>query len=262
MRRYRDLPLGWTSTPKFHPEFGYMCPSPKMRRGIFVSIALLALGVAVGAMTVARGFAQGGMGSQEVRLARPAIEESTTPVGALPVTLATPTISKGASSAKRTQIDCKDLFGFLLGPTCSQRKTQTARTINRVVTIVVGHNARVLAAIQLAPATEQPRATVNTANASTTQPTGRQTAISKTPTMRQANTRKPHRNVDANAYAAAQAIQPSAAPRALRLAQASTRKPNRKLDANAYAATASYDRYRDPNRKVAFQSAYGWSHLW
>jgi hypothetical protein len=80
--------------------------------------------------------------------------------------------------------------------------------------------------------------------------------------MRQANTRKPHRNVDANAYAAAQAIQPSAAPRALRLAQASTRKPNRKLDANAYAATASYDRYRDPNRKVAFQSAYGWSHLW
>jgi hypothetical protein len=60
MRRGRDLPFGWTGVPAFHPEFGYMCPSANIRRLIFfASVSIAAVGVAVGAMTAARGFGPG-----------------------------------------------------------------------------------------------------------------------------------------------------------------------------------------------------------
>jgi hypothetical protein len=243
MRTGRDLPFGWNSTPKFHPEFGYLCPSPGMRRGIFVSVAIAALGIAVAVMTTARGFAQAETDSRAARLARLAIEEPTFPVAAVPLVPAAPTVSKGTSSPKRAEIDCKDPFGFLLGPMCSHRRSRTTR-INRIATILIGQSA-VPAAIRPAPATTVDEVnTASTSMSSTTQPTSRPTATPKVLTLARASTRKPSRKIDANpygnantyyayayAYPGTQTAQLSATPKG-------TRKPSRKVD--AFAATASW----------------------
>jgi hypothetical protein len=252
MRTGRDLPFGWTSTPNFHPEFGYMCPSPRMRRGISVSVAIAALGIAVAFMTAARGFARDETDGQQVRLARSAIEESTIPVAAVLLMPAARTVGKGTSNPKRAEIDCKDVFGFHLGPVCAQRKSRTAR-INRMVMILIGSSAAP-AAIWPAPATTA--AEVNTANtsmSSTTQPTSPPTATPKVLTLARASMRKPSRKIAANTYGKAntyyayayayaypgtQTAQLSATSKVLTLTPAGTRKPSRKVD--AFAATASW----------------------
>jgi hypothetical protein len=219
MRTGRDLPFGWTGAPAFHPDFGYLCPSPNIRRIIFASVSIAALGLAVGAMTAAHGFGQGGTGGQQVRLSQSVAERTTIPIRAVLPVPATVTVSKGALVPKHARIDCKGVFGVLFDSTCSPRSSRAAQ-VNRIAIV-----------------TEQPKA-IDAGSASTspiTQPAIRPTAASQALTMARAGTRKPSRRIATYAYPPVPPVQLSGAPRTPTSAQASTRKPIGSIAAYAYA---------------------------
>src|ERR1700732_808467 len=39
----------WPSAPDFHPEFGFLCPSPRRRRSVRLAVASVITGMAIGA---------------------------------------------------------------------------------------------------------------------------------------------------------------------------------------------------------------------
>jgi hypothetical protein len=204
---------------------------------------------------------------RQVRLVRSAIEEPTIAVAAVPLIPAARTVSKGTSSPKRAEIDCKDAFGLLLGPMCSHRRSRTART-NRVATILIGHSAAPVAIWPARATTVAEVRTANTSMSSTTQPTSPPTAMPKVQTLARASMRKPSRKIAANtygnantyyayayAYPGTQTAQLSATPKILTLARAGTRKLSRKVD--AFAATVSWPQGDLVEAEVPITSAFG-----
>jgi hypothetical protein len=123
--------------PDFHPEFGLLCPSPRRRRGIRITVLCIATTVAIGAtmgLAVARWPASGdgALPTAEPINARQLARVSAAGVDAAP----------GRGSCQPDKADTiRDLLGLFLEPVCGSNKPHVrhgARAANRVATVVIG----------------------------------------------------------------------------------------------------------------------------
>jgi hypothetical protein len=123
----------WPAVPDFHPEFGFLCPSPRRRRGIRLAVLSMATTVAIGA-TMGLAVAHRTDGSGPASAAQPKDGQPSAQVPA------------PAVDATRLHETCKgdaaqDLAAFFLNRTCVSNKPHGrhgARTANRVVTVIIG----------------------------------------------------------------------------------------------------------------------------
>jgi hypothetical protein len=143
-----------SSTPDFHPEFGLLCPSPRMRRGLRLAVACVLVGMAIGAtMELAIAHWRGGDAASPA--ARSFDEERLTLPGDAafpPIDIPGVPIRPSASiadpdepAAARRQGICsdpslKDMAAAFLNPSCGLSKSHVrhvARATYRVATVVV-----------------------------------------------------------------------------------------------------------------------------
>jgi hypothetical protein len=143
----------WPSTPDFHPEFGLLCPSPRMRRGLRLAVACVMAGMAIGA-TVELAIAHWRGGDAVSPSARTFDEERLTlpgdtafpPIDILRIRLSASTAGQDEPTAARPQGLCtdpslKDIAAEFLNPNCESRKSHVrhvARATYRVATVVIG----------------------------------------------------------------------------------------------------------------------------
>jgi hypothetical protein len=122
----------WPAAPDFHPEFGFLCPSARQRRGLRLATAIVAITLAIGT-TMGFAVAHRTDGTGLASTARPTDE---TPLA----DVATP-----AADATRRHESCQDvaqdLAAFFLNSPCGSNKPHTkhgARIANRVATVIIG----------------------------------------------------------------------------------------------------------------------------
>jgi hypothetical protein len=133
----------------YHPEFGYLCPSPRMRKTLRMSAIAALMGLAVGAVTMLaldhRRSADQEPGAPTLATA---ITATTEPTDARP-TPASPTPNTAVadgSSASRLAASCSDLAGSFLDAKCQgkkQRKTHAARS-HSLANLLLGHGSDTL----------------------------------------------------------------------------------------------------------------------
>jgi hypothetical protein len=145
----------WPSTPDFHPEFGFLCPSPRRRRSMRIVIASVIVGTAIGAtieLAVARWRHSDVAPSPAARSMDEALLTEGTAVPTMPdipAVSARPSATAAATGElpeARPQGFCKetgakDLAAAFLNPACGPAKPHArhpARTTNRVATVIVG----------------------------------------------------------------------------------------------------------------------------
>jgi hypothetical protein len=177
------------SAQNFHPEFGYLCPSPQMRRRVRRAALTVLAGMAIAAGSALALVPQlvpqppaegaGELSALSLATASPSVEQAAdegrawegkanqgklAAVAALAtVTDRSPTTERYASA--RAQASCDDLSGSFLAPQCKfgkagkVRMTRAARSARagsrRVATIPIG---RTEASLQVEQRAEQPRA--------------------------------------------------------------------------------------------------------
>src|SRR5580693_9058745 len=122
----------WPAAPDFHPEFGFLCPSARKRRGLRLAMALLATTLAIGATM---GFA---------------LEHRTEEVGPAATAAAAepPPEATPAADPTRVRETCNgDLvqglatFFLNINSPCASSKPHArhgARIANRVATVIIG----------------------------------------------------------------------------------------------------------------------------
>ena len=123
----------WPAEPEFHPEFGFLCPSARRRRGLRVATVIVATTLAIGTTV---GFAVAhrtdGVG----------LPSTTQPTDEPPVA----GIAAPAADATRQHETCQrdvaqDLAAFFLNSACGSNKPHAkhgARVVNRVATVIIG----------------------------------------------------------------------------------------------------------------------------
>lgn len=145
----------WPPAPDFHPEFGFLCPSPRRRRGMRLALTFVMAGMAIGAtmeLALAHWRDKGVVPSPAVRSVD---EEALDLRSALPAALDRP-IGSARPSASAAEADglmttrpqgfCKemgarDLAAAFLNPSCrlgNLHARHGARTTYRVATVIVG----------------------------------------------------------------------------------------------------------------------------
>ena len=97
-RSRSDMPAGWTATPAFHPEFGFLSPYARKRHGVPLPVLLIAAGIAVSAMI---GFASERWGDGEARTTT--VEQIQTPA-AKPREICTTATDEDTEAAFRSSI--------------------------------------------------------------------------------------------------------------------------------------------------------------
>ncbi|HLH95739.1 MAG TPA: hypothetical protein VKW08_11565 [Xanthobacteraceae bacterium] len=132
----------FASAPKFHPEFGFLCPSRQFLRRLRHAIVVIAVGIVVIGGTALALVPQL---SPRVDVVRQ--EGSRTGVGLLPENSASAAQPEAALVSRvRSQPACEDLSGAFLSPQCRfgrSGKARLARTAHaratQAPTIPVGH---------------------------------------------------------------------------------------------------------------------------
>lgn len=140
----------WPAGPGFHPEFGFLCPSPRRRRAIRVAVLSIATTVAIGAtmgLAVAHWSDGGGQASQTTDrqppagvLAHPAnLSKRSLPVAGVDASPVTPvSVTLRHETCHGGAIDLAALF---FDPACGSRRFHArhgARANNRVATVILG----------------------------------------------------------------------------------------------------------------------------
>jgi hypothetical protein len=145
----------WRAVPDFHPEFGFLCPSPRRRRAIRLAVLSIATTVAIGAtmgLAVAHWSDGGGQAFQTMDrqppagvLAHPANSTTrslpATDVDASPVTPAPVTPAPVTLGQESCNAGAIDLGAFFFNPTCGSHRFHArhgARAANRVATVILG----------------------------------------------------------------------------------------------------------------------------
>jgi hypothetical protein len=135
----RDISPQFLSLEGFHPEFGYLCPAPRMRRKIRTVSILVSIGMMVVAISVlARMNHEDG---EDVRW------ETVLPAAAL---LAADRASTSILPPLAAPGSCRDLPGmFLHHPRCESDKRRAARSrrgaFRQIVSLPIGHRGIVSA---------------------------------------------------------------------------------------------------------------------
>jgi hypothetical protein len=219
----------WPAAPDFHPEFGFLCPSARRRRGLRLATVIVATTLAIGTTV---GFAVAhrtdGVG----------LPSTTQPTDEPPVA----GIAAPAADATRQHETCQgdvaqDLAAFFLNSACGSNKPHAkhgARVVNRVATVIIGR----------ADAPPAP------------------TAAIESPQVGGGNTEKPA----SVATAAIERTAPPKKPKAKASPAAALAANGSAVDAavSAYASVPrsrlqSYQPYGDPFRSVAPQSGFATS---
>jgi hypothetical protein len=122
----------WAVAPAYHPEFGFLCPSARKRRGLRLAAALVATTLAIGATM---GFA---------------VEHRTDEVGPVATAAAEQALPQATPAADpiRARETCKgDLnqglatFFLNINSPCGSSRPHAkhgARVVNRVATVIIG----------------------------------------------------------------------------------------------------------------------------
>ena len=225
----------WPAAPDFHPDFGFLCPSARKRRGLRLAMALLGTTLAIGATM---GFAV----EHRTDGAGPA---ATAPAAEQPL----PQASRAADPA-RPRATCNDdlaqglATSFLnINSPCGSSKPHArhgARVANRVATVIIGR-MEALPALSDATAVEPPQVDGGQAEGPATAAAPERTESPK----------KPKTKTTAMALAASPAVSAYAAvPRfGARSYQSQSYQPQ------SYQPQ-SYQRYGDPFRSVAPQGGF------
>ena len=122
-----------SAAPDFHPEFGFLCPSARKRRGVRLATAIVVTALAIGA-TMGLAVAYHPNVTRPATMAPP-IDERPPAEAAVP-----------AADATRAHESCKgdaaqDLAAFFLNPACRSNKPHArhgARAANHVATVIIG----------------------------------------------------------------------------------------------------------------------------
>jgi len=210
------------AVPEFHPEFGFLCPSPRRRRGMRLAVLCIVSTMAIGAtmgLAVARWPANG---DGQASTAEPANGQPLARVSASGVDA---TSGRGCRADKADMF--KDMAALFLDPVCGSNKPHArhgARAANRVATVIIGRTEAVPAA-PAAAAVEPSEAKVGSANV---------TAAAVEPTM------------------------PPKKPRAKASAPIALTPPGELSRQNAMlnAYRETYDLYRNPYRATARQPGF------
>jgi hypothetical protein len=199
----------WPPTPDFHPEFGFLCLSPRRRRRMRLALTFVMAGMAIGAtmeLALAHWRDKGVVPSAAVR----SVDEELTDVhSAIPPALdrliVSPPPSASAAEADgllatRPQeickkLDARDLAAAFLNPRCRLGTVHAhhgARTTYGVATVIVGRTDT-----PPTPVAPEPPAAVKLIESSQT-PTGTAgKAASTAPVERPAPSKKPKAVVSA-----------------------------------------------------------------
>ena len=127
----------------FHPEFGYLCPAPRMRhriRMIAISGSVVMMIAAISVLTLHREGGESSRGGSALSAAAAAPTADDTPA----TTWAPPSAVTGASGVLRAPAPCLDLLGSLLDRHCESGKSRAARSRrgapHRVVSLPIGRS--------------------------------------------------------------------------------------------------------------------------
>jgi hypothetical protein len=134
----------WPATPKFHPEFGLLCPSPQARRRMRLALVGAMTGVVIGAAT-ALAVAHRNDAGAGVSIPVADSIDAQPPASRTAVALerAGNTVETAVASPPGgcRDVAAKDAAASFIGPTCrsgTPHVRHTARTGNRVATVIVG----------------------------------------------------------------------------------------------------------------------------
>jgi hypothetical protein len=133
------------SSDDFHPEFGYLCPTPRMRFKIRMIAILASIGIMVGTISVLALLGEGGE-SDRRELSLPAAAAVLKAEEPPAVTLPPPATAMGAL---RGPTPCKDLLAWFLDRRCELRKSSTVGSrrvaIHQIVSLPIGRSGSVSA---------------------------------------------------------------------------------------------------------------------
>jgi hypothetical protein len=131
------------SSGDFHPEFGYLCPTPRMGLKLRMIAILASIGLMIGAISVlAPVHREGG-----VALSAPAAVPTADEAPAM--TLPSSTAVTGASGALRALAPCQDLMGSFANHQCESAKSRSARSTrgapHQILSLPIGQSGAVSA---------------------------------------------------------------------------------------------------------------------
>jgi len=135
------------AVPEFHHEFGFLCPSPRRRRGLRLAVFCIVSTMAIGATMGLAGARWPANGDGQASTAEPANEPPPTRVSAAGLDV-TPGRGCKADDA------FKDMMALFLDPVCGSSKPHArhgARAANRVATVIIGRTEAVPAPAAVEP---------------------------------------------------------------------------------------------------------------
>ena len=132
------------SSDDFHPEFGYLWPTPHKRRRFRKAVMWASAGVVIGAFALLTLAQHGGGGRGEFVSAAAAFAAPI--VAEAPAVPPAPQIAiTDASGAVRALAPCQDLLGSFIDPQCKSGRLRKSRSerraANRVVSVPIGRSA-------------------------------------------------------------------------------------------------------------------------
>jgi hypothetical protein len=136
------------SSDDFHPEFGYLCPTPRMRLKLRMIAILALIGTMIGAISVlAPLHREGGENDRSelvLSVAMPTTDQ------AAPMTLPSPSAVTDASSILHGLVRCQDLLGLFINHQCESdnfRSRSARRRVDphQIISRPIGHGSLVSA---------------------------------------------------------------------------------------------------------------------
>jgi hypothetical protein len=116
------------SSDDFHSEFGYLCPTPRMRRKLRVIAILASIATMIGAISVLPAVKRNGVEGDRGEMAVSAATVEPTADEAPATTLLSPTAATGAASALSAPAPCRDPLGSFVNHQCESGKSRSARS--------------------------------------------------------------------------------------------------------------------------------------
>lgn len=148
MRTCRDMRSRCQSTPSFHPEFGYLCPSGRRRGGIRQAAALVTSAMVLAGSMALFGLADRSADASDQVLAAATIDDAQPGLAAGNSMLATmqpgsemPAAFDAEQRSPYAERGCDDLVSSFLDHGCrakAPRKRHAGRSGRRVATVVIG----------------------------------------------------------------------------------------------------------------------------
>ena len=135
------------SSDDFHPEFGYLCPTPRMRLKLRMIAIVASIAMMIGAISILAPVHRDGGESDRRALALSAA--AAVPTADEAPAMTSPTAVTGASDALRAPSSCQDPLGAFVNHQCESGKSRALRprrgAPHHIVSLPIGHSGAVSA---------------------------------------------------------------------------------------------------------------------